>query len=957
MSELIDSIFDVSKISKEVSDITADLDGLKKIISTYSADVKKLYDDARGSKTQDELVKNTKAVNDAMVTGSKAVKDYQTELEKLKAKTDQLTGAEKAANIEIAKARLELAAAQKEVKATAIAEIEAAAATGKLGDSYNELQNDLKKSMVAYKELTAAERDSASGKELLKKISSTQDELKDLDAGMKVYNRNVGNYASALEGITPQVGGLAGKLFEIAKAAKASSEELNKGANATNDGITRLGSAPGLFSKIGLGLKGIGQIIGTVGKAFLANPIGLVLAGIALVVKGVTNAFARNEEKTNQLKSSFAGLTPVLKIMREGFDRIADGIIKIVGFSTKALTAVTNFLRITSKESVDSAKELADNEARLRDENRKSQLVILEYQKAEEKLRQTRDDTTLSIEERIDANKKLGETLKQQLSEELKIAQLGLKVAEERIKQDGASTENLDKRAEALTKIADIEERITGQASEQLVNENSLRKEATDLAIAAAKERADAEKEAAKNILEAQRRLNDSKLSLMAEGEEKQIAMNAESFRREIEDLEAAGQLTAELRQNLEAANAIEIQKIRDDFAKQRADKDQADFEKQLAAFEKNLQREVDLLNDGYQEKEIQLKKQFASGLISREKYEADLANLQAEAAKEANEKTIQLLKKELELANISQDKKIEISDKIRDLQIQNENAVLDATIEANDKKVEADKIAADKRKAIAKEILNAGIELFGAVGDFQKQQSDNRLTEIEAEQKANEEYFQSRQENLDNSIMSEANRELAQKRIDEERAKREKEIADKQRAEKIRQAKWEKAQSLISAIVGSATATVGALGAQPWSVANFVFAALTAAAGAAQIATIVSQKIPAYEKGGVTKNEVALWGEKRPEVAVTRTGEVMFAERPTVTKFDAGTRIYKSVEDYEKNMNMTGSGKGFEFDYDRMAEAMPATTINLDSSGLWGIVNRQNDRAIMINRRYKIGR
>jgi hypothetical protein len=48
----------------------------------------------------------------------------------------------------------------------------------------------------------------------------------------------------------------------------------------------------------------------------------------------------------------------------------------------------------------------------------------------------------------------------------------------------------------------------------------------------------------------------------------------------------------------------------------------------------------------------------------------------------------------------------------------------------------------------------------------------------------------------------------------------------------------------------------------------------------------------------------VALWGEKRPEVAVTPTGDTFFAEKPTLTKFDTGTRIFKSVSEYENKMN-----------------------------------------------------
>ena len=71
MAELIDSIFDIDKISKEVNDITKSLEGLKSVISNYSTDVKKLYDSARGAKSQDELSKVSKNLNDTLVQGTK----------------------------------------------------------------------------------------------------------------------------------------------------------------------------------------------------------------------------------------------------------------------------------------------------------------------------------------------------------------------------------------------------------------------------------------------------------------------------------------------------------------------------------------------------------------------------------------------------------------------------------------------------------------------------------------------------------------------------------------------------------------------------------------------------------------------------------------------------------------------------------------------------------------------
>ena len=79
----------------------------------------------------------------------------------------------------------------------------------------------------------------------------------------------------------------------------------------------------------------------------------------------------------------------------------------------------------------------------------------------------------------------------------------------------------------------------------------------------------------------------------MADGEEKQIAISNETFKRQLEDLKANGQLTDELQKNLEIAHQNDIKKIKDDFKKQQDDKDKADFDKYIADFEANMQKEV----------------------------------------------------------------------------------------------------------------------------------------------------------------------------------------------------------------------------------------------------------------------------------------------------------------------------------------------------------------------------
>lgn len=65
--------------------------------------------------------------------------------------------------------------------------------------SYNELQAEMSRLKKMYKDMSAAERDSDFGKETLQTISQLDVKLKELDAGMGQYQRNVGNYGQTFE--------------------------------------------------------------------------------------------------------------------------------------------------------------------------------------------------------------------------------------------------------------------------------------------------------------------------------------------------------------------------------------------------------------------------------------------------------------------------------------------------------------------------------------------------------------------------------------------------------------------------------------------------------------------------------------------------------------------------------------------------------------------------------------
>ena len=108
-------------------------------------------------------------------------------------------------------------------------------------------------------------------------------------------------------------------------------------------------------------------------------------------------------------------------------------------------------------------------------------LITLEFQQQAETQRQIRDDESKTLEERQAANEKLGQILTEQFNVETANANKALQVAEQELKLDEHNIELQEKVINAKTKVAEINERITSQRSEQLTNINSLNRENREL--------------------------------------------------------------------------------------------------------------------------------------------------------------------------------------------------------------------------------------------------------------------------------------------------------------------------------------------------------------------------------------------------------------------------------------------------------------------------------------------
>lgn len=363
--------------------------------------------------------------------------------------------------------------------------------------SVGEAQAQNKELIKVRNQVDASTKDGAEAIELLnKKIDQNNKFVNQNTSLIEQQKNNVGNYADQFTEATSAV-----NIFSAQGLAgfKDKAEEAGGAGNLMKNSLG--GVAQGF---LGMAKSAL---------AFIATPVGLVLTALVVVFLSIKEAMARSEEATKKVTKVFAALKGIASVLLKAFAALGeyfideyikvienvakttDEAVQLVSKGLKALgfdeaaKAVDDYAEST-KNAVDASLQLAAAEATLEKEQRKARLTQLEFQKQAEKLRQARDDESKTIPQRIEANKQLGGVLKEQLAAELKIAQLALTVANARIEQDGKTKATLDAQADALTEIADIQERITGQESEQLQNRISLQKEAAEKAKEATERRA-----------------------------------------------------------------------------------------------------------------------------------------------------------------------------------------------------------------------------------------------------------------------------------------------------------------------------------------------------------------------------------------------------------------------------------------------------------------------------------
>ena len=311
----------------------------------------------------------------------------------------------------------------------------------------------------------------AQTEELQKELKEVRQGLKDVKKQAETTNKGIGGIGSALKGVGAI---LTGGLFKAGAVIFEKLAELfmsnQKVVTFLNTAMTGLKIVFNDFVEI---VTNSISNIGNFGTAIKESIINTLTAAIK-PFKLLGEAFIK------LLKRDFSGALDTLKesgsAVVDNFKSVAQGVSNVRNGFKNGVKAVADYAKSTAKAAVEVTKLNEQQELNLAI-NDKLQFI---FQRQAEQQRQIRDDVSKSIEERIEANNKLGEVLEKQQALQLENAQKNLDAARANLEIDKDSIANKTALVEAEKNFADVLENIEGFRSEQDVNRVALEQELLD---------------------------------------------------------------------------------------------------------------------------------------------------------------------------------------------------------------------------------------------------------------------------------------------------------------------------------------------------------------------------------------------------------------------------------------------------------------------------------------------
>ena len=584
--------------------------------------------------------------------------------------------------------------------------------------------NALSKQMSELKKAFKATNDEAERSKLAAQINGINDQLKEMDASIGNYQRNVGNYEGA----------------------------FTKGLSSIADKFQSLGN-PMKIAKNGV------NALGKAMKALIANPIGAIIMAIVVAVKALKKGFEGSETATNSLKRAFSALQPIMnginkiftgfanlvgKIAEKAIPALVNGVMKAADWmmsllnkigivSDEKLEALRNSIA-AQKEAVEVTQDLTNREIALTERKRKFQVDEAKAEMEVEELKsKAADKEKYSAKERE-------KFLNDAIAKERAINNEKLAIAQEEYDILKKRSELTDNDAATNDELAAAEARLYNTKREYYAKE----KELVAQKVAAGKELSDEEKkrlEEAKENAEKAEELKKEELNKIKEIQNRAELSLMSNTDRELKILEDKYKEEKALLEEYEQ----DTTKLTEEYEKKKQEimglsKANEINERAIQSLKDGTQRQLDVLKKRYEEEKKLLEANGINTVNLTKEYERQVAEAKAGAGEnkikdinddsslerdiadktiqnefDKKEKLLEIERERLEgtkaiyeelyaLDNLSEEKKQEYADKIKEI---------DAAL------VENSKQATEARKQQAQDLVNTYSQVAQGIGEL----------------------------------------------------------------------------------------------------------------------------------------------------------------------------------------------------------------------------------------------
>ena len=260
-------------------------------------------------------------------------------------------------------------------------------------------------------------------------------------------------------------------------------------------------------------------------------------------------------------------------------------------------------------------------------------------------------------------------------------------------------------------------------------------------------------------------------------------------------------------------------------------------------------------LDDEMRARLLSASEMYANGDIDDKQYSAAKREIADDTQRKRFASEISILHELLTTEEITDEQREGLAAKLAEAKVKYDEYVLNEQIRINEeirKNADEDAKREEERQKRLKELkmqlLEEVFNFASALSDAQLEKEQNRLDKLsEANEKWKNEEVERIERLAEQGVISEEQSDARKKAIEEQAAVREEEIERQRIAAERRNAIFQKAQSVAQAAINVALAITAALTSPFTSAATIP---LIAAAGAAQIATILATPIPEYAKG-----------------------------------------------------------------------------------------------------------